>query len=92
MCIVVTTFSISVVNCGTLTDPPNGMVTLTNTTFGGTATYSCNTGYTLSGDMTRMCGADGNWTGSEPNCVGECLHVLKYTLSREQPLSWCLVQ
>ena len=32
------------------------------------ATYECGTGYDLDGSMIRMCGADGNWTPSEPTC------------------------
>ena len=31
-------------------------------------TYTCNTGYTLSGDATRRCNADGSLTGTEPVC------------------------
>ena len=59
------------VNCGSLTDPANGHVTLTaGTTFGQTATYSCNTGYNLVGDSTHTCQATGNWSGSAPTCQG----------------------
>ena len=55
--------------CGTLTNPENGDVDHTmGTTFGETATYSCNTGYNLVGDNTRTCQATGNWSGSEPTC------------------------
>ncbi len=59
----------SVVDCGPLTDPTNGMVDIPTTTFESTATYSCtNNGYTLNGDMTRTCLATGDWSGSEPAC------------------------
>ena len=61
---------LTVVDCGSLTDPGNGSVTLTvGTTSGQTATYSCNTGYNLVGDSTRTCQA-GDWSGSEPTCQG----------------------
>ena len=61
-----------VVDCGTLDDPDNGQVNHTaGTTFGQTATYSCNTGYNLTGDSTRMCQATGVWSGSEPPCQRE---------------------
>ena len=65
----------TVVDCGTLTNPANGQVSHTaGTTFGETATYSCNTGYNLVGDSTRTCQATGEWSGSEPTC--ECmLHI-----------------
>ena len=60
-----------VTNCGLLTDPDNGQVnTSSGTTFGSTATYTCDNGYALSGSQTRTCGADGNWTSSEPFCQG----------------------
>ena len=63
--------TIKVVNCGSLTNPDNGQVdTFVGTTFGSTATYTCDTGYTLSGSQTRTCGADGLWTSSEPFCQG----------------------
>ena len=58
----------SAVDCNALSDPANGQVSTTGTTFGETATYSCDTGYNLVGDSTRTCGAAGNWSGSEPTC------------------------
>ena len=58
-----------VVDCGSVTDPANGQVDLTSgTTFGQTATYSCNTGYNLVGSSTRTCQATGVWSGSAPTC------------------------
>ena len=44
------------------------MITLSTTTFGSTATYSCNSGHNLNGDTTRTCGANGDWSGSDPTC------------------------
>ena len=62
-------FFVAVVNCGTLNAPANGQVSHTaGTTFGQTATYSCNTGYNLMGNSTRTCQANGVWSGSEPTC------------------------
>ena len=58
---------LTAVDCGNLTHPANGSVNHTaGTTFGQTATYSCNTGYYLVGDSIRTCQATGNWSGSEP--------------------------
>ena len=63
--------SLTVVDCGSLTDPANGQVNHTvGTTLGQTATYSCNTGYNLVGNSTRTCQAEGNWTGSAAICQG----------------------
>ena len=60
---------LTVVDCGTLTDPTNGQVSHTaGTTFEQTATYSCDTGYILVGDNNRTCQATGVWSGSEPIC------------------------
>ena len=71
-----------VVDCGILTNPTNGQVSHTaGTKFGQTATYSCDTGYNLVGDGTRICQAGGVWSGSEPNCQGmlllECMFQVK---------------
>ncbi len=58
------------INCGHLTDPANGQVdTSSGTIFGSTATYSCDSGYTLSGSSSRTCEDDGLWTQSEPVCI-----------------------
>ncbi len=32
------------------------------------ATFTCDTGYTLNGGITRTCGSDGVWSGSTPVC------------------------
>lgn len=56
------------VDCGGLSAPVEGMVDTDRTSFGGTASYTCNPGHTLMGDPTRSCGADGAWTGAEPSC------------------------
>ena len=67
---------LTAVDCGNLTDPANGSVNHTaGTTFGQTATYSCDTGYNLVGDSTRTCQATGNWSGSAPTCQGMLLEA-----------------
>ena len=61
-------------DCGTLTDPANGQVNNTaGTTFGQTATYTCDIGYNLVGENTRICQADGIWSGIDPLCQGMLL-------------------
>lgn len=59
-----------VIDCGSLTPPRFGSVELTGTIFGSTATYSCQQGYTLIGDATRNCQANGQWSGFPPFCRG----------------------
>ena len=59
----------AVVDCGNLQDPENGMVTVTETTFESTASYSCNgSNYLLVGATVRTCQANGIWSGSAPEC------------------------
>lgn len=58
------------VDCG----PPPGITngspgTPTKTTFGGTVTYSCSSGYQLSGSAPVTCMASGSWS-TRPTCVG----------------------
>ena len=63
--------SCTVVNCGSLTDIPNGAVdTSGGTNYKCTAVYTCDTGYVLDGNITRTCQEDGMWSGSEPTCDG----------------------
>ena len=67
---------LTVVDCGTLTNPINGQVSHTaGTTFGQTAAYSCDTGYNLVGDSNRICQATGVWSGSAPTCQGMTIAI-----------------
>ena len=56
------------VDCGDLTDPDNGAVSLSGTTYNSVATYSCDSGYVLMGDDMRTCLDTGVWSGSAPTC------------------------
>ena len=68
-----------VVDCGTLTNPANGQVIHTGgTTFGETATYSCNTGYRLVGSSIRTCLVTRGWSGSIPTCQCMLLFTLEH--------------
>ncbi len=62
------------VDCGALNNPTNGAISLrtgSGTTYGQTATFSCNVGYFLTGVSTRRCTATGQWSGSPPSCDRE---------------------
>ncbi len=66
------------VDCGSLSDPGNGTVNAPTTTFMNTVTYNCNTGYTLTGDMTRICQANGTWSGTDPTCESSFSSLYTY--------------
>ncbi len=53
--------------CGDPPTIPNGSRTFTGTTFGETATYTCDNGYQLSGSSTVTCQASGSWSPA-PTC------------------------
>ena len=58
------------VDCGDLTAFSNGAVdTSSGTTFLMTATYTCNTGYTHIGTVTRTCQANAMWSLTAPTCT-----------------------
>ena len=62
--------AIFAVICGSPSLIPNGFHgTPTSTVEGGTVTYSCDTGYQLSGVATVSCESDGNWK-TIPSCLG----------------------
>ena len=58
-------------DCGDLLAPINGSVTLNGTVEGSIANYTCNEGFSLDGPVVRMCGSNGMWSGSTPQCEGE---------------------
>ena len=65
------------VDCGDLSDPLNGVVTYASTTFTtGLAIYECNENYTLNGNLSRICQADGSWSGVSPVCDGEFITIM----------------
>ena len=55
-------------SCPSLSGPGNGRISVSSYFVGGTASYTCNAGYTLSGSSSRTCQANGDWAGSQPNC------------------------
>lgn len=71
LCCYIVTFvaSTAAVDCGELDSPANGMVTTApSTVYQSVATYECEEGYNLVGDMTRECQASGEWSNSAPQC------------------------
>ena len=71
----IVTITVFAVICPDLTIPANGALVYSDTTIpradGSTATYSCDTGYQVTGLMVRMCSVSGWSTGDDPVCTGE---------------------
>ena len=67
-----------VVLCPSLTDPNNGMITCSLgddgvPSYEDTCSFTCNTGYELTGSPQRTCQSNGNWSGSPVSCtIMEC--------------------
>jgi len=65
-------FKLAVV-CPSLTAPNNGAMTCSLEDDGvpsyeDTCSFTCNTGYELSGSDTRTCQSDGSWNGTDTMC------------------------
>ena len=54
--------------CPTLSAPVNGSISLSGVTVGDMATYSCNEGFELVGNATRVCLDGGTWSGKDIVC------------------------
>uniref|UniRef100_A0A8C5D3L1 CUB and Sushi multiple domains 1 n=1 Tax=Gouania willdenowi TaxID=441366 RepID=A0A8C5D3L1_GOUWI len=72
-CLANGTWEGSVISCGELPTLPFGNKLGMLTTFGATAIFMCNHGYTLVGSHVRECEANGLWSGPETRCLaGHC--------------------
>ena len=63
----------SLVPCSSLTDPNNGMITCSLgddgvPSYEDTCSFTCNTGYVLTGSDPRTCQSNGSWSGSDDVC------------------------
>ena len=65
------------IDCGDIAHPQNGEVSFSNTTYNSVANYSCNTGYNLTGDVTRTCLNTSLWSDSEPTCISELTYFTR---------------
>lgn len=57
-------------HCPNPGEPINGIKTGEAYNEGDVVTYKCNSGFSLHGSETRVCQANGSWTGMEPRCLG----------------------
>ena len=65
--------SIIIVTCPSLTDPNNGTITCSFgddgvLSYEDTCSFTCNTGYELTGSDTRTCQSDESWNDTEIMC------------------------
>ena len=61
------------VPCSPLSDPRNGSVNCSLgddgvPSYEDTCSFTCNTGYELTGSDTRTCQSDGSWSGTDDVC------------------------
>ena len=54
--------------CPTLPNPQNGRVSQRGNKPGDRASYTCNSGYELVGQSSRICQNNGQWSGDAPIC------------------------
>ena len=62
---------LNLVRCPNLPNPSNGRVNQRGNKPGDRASYTCNSGYELQGDSTRICQNNGEWSGDAPACERE---------------------
>ena len=62
-----------VVQCGDPGKPANGAQKVNKGfVYGGSVEFTCDKDYTLSDSPTIYCQENKEWTGSVPQCLGEC--------------------
>ena len=66
--------------CDEPQSPANGDKVTTGRSVGDIVSHFCNPGFKLSGDRNRICQADEQWSGSQPNCSRECKSLGNYNL------------
>ena len=60
-----------VVDCQGLLPPENGRLAGVKTTYNSAVNFTCNKGYTLEGSQSRICDANGMWSGNKTTCLGK---------------------
>ena len=66
---------ILIVHCSNLTQPNNGVINCSLgddgvPSYKDTCNFTCNTGYELTGNTSRICRSDGTWSSNETFCIG----------------------
>ena len=72
------------VTCPPLTDPNNGMITCPLRDDGvPSCSFTCNTGFKLTGSDTRNCQNDGSWSGTATFCLRGMMCHFVYVFNGE---------
>lgn len=77
LCVIIVNISLHnvVVNCGTPDISTNGdvsaMLAYSSTVFNSTVEYTCDIGYDIHGNTSRVCLASGQWSGLAPECFSK---------------------
>ena len=82
-----------VVDCGAPAGVSNGFFDGRSTTYTSLVRYECNRGYSLGGDATAVCQANGVWSHEAPTCDGELLQstCILFTLDLNRKLAMAIV-
>ena len=63
-------YCLAAVDCDPLSVPINGSSVGDSTVFPNNVLFKCDPGFNLKGSSTRMCQANGTWSGLAALCVG----------------------
>jgi hypothetical protein len=63
------------VDCGNLSRPEYGNISLSGTTFGSTAEFKCPSDFILVGNSTRTCLENEQWSGNPVECKANCKNL-----------------
>ena len=64
------------IRCESPGEPSNGQRQGNDFSFGSTVKFTCNDGYTINGEETLKCVADGEWNHPRPKCDSKSyLHI-----------------
>ena len=74
------TYFMYVAKCPSLNDTENVMISCSLgddgvPSYEDTCSFTCNTGYELTGSDTRSCQSDGTWSGSDVTCRRGTVHL-----------------
>ena len=70
--------------CPLLSPPAKGSIGSCKNKVGSTCVFGCVNGYIISsGDKTRKCKPDGQWSGTHPKCSGQYYQISYYSTDTE---------